>query len=290
MMNWLEVNGGVLRYQLRRASAGTSITTVLIHEMGGSLESWNMVCAGQPSDMTLLRYDTRSAGLSEKVMGELSIDTHVADLAALLDALDIQGPVALVGVAVGAAIAIRFAASHPQRVSHVIGMSPACGVAAEAREGALATAQRIRSEGLRQLIPVLLEKTWPAPLRTDARVFETYKYRWLAADPEGFAATFTMLAGLNLEDDLPRLPVRTLLVAGQYDGLRPPAEIQRLASFAPQIEALTVASGHFMPVQSPQLVVTLLRQFIVKNRTGATIYQDFIAHPPYRIGAAGHAA
>ncbi|MEN0107744.1 MAG: alpha/beta hydrolase [Pseudomonas sp.] len=290
MMNWIEVNGGVLRYQLRRASASAQVTTVLIHEMGGSLESWNIVCAGQPADMTLLRYDTRSAGLSEKVMGELDIDTHVADLAALLDALAIQQPVALAGVAVGAAIAIRFAARYPQRVSHVLAMAPACGVAAEARAGALATAQRIRQEGLRQLLPALLEKTWPEPLRSDPQVFHTYRNRWLAADPEGFAATFSMLAGLALEADLPRLPARTLLVAGQYDGLRPPAEIQRLAAFAPHIEALTVASGHFMPVQSPQLVLQLLRQFIVLNRSGAAIYQEFIAHPPYRVGAAGHAA
>lgn len=288
-MNWIEINGSVLRYQLRRV-AEPRATLVLIHEMGGSLESWDRHFAELPADMQVLRYDTRSAGLSEKVLGELHIDSHVADLAALLDALDIPGPVALAGVAVGAAIAIRFAACHPQRSSHLIGMAPACGVADAAREATRARAAALRQEGLRELIPALLEKTWPAPLRSDAEVFATYRLRWLAADPEGFAATFAMLADLNLEADLPRLPARTLLVAGEYDGLRPPQEIDRLAGFSAHIEALPVASGHFMPVQSPRLVLALLSQYVLDGRSGAQIYRAFMATPEHRVGASQHAA
>ena len=120
-MNWLEVNHTALRYEWR---PGAGPVLVLIHEMGGSLENWETVCQALP-DFQVLRYDTRCAGLSQKPVGELSIDEHVADLAALLDALDIQGPLAVAGIAVGAAIAIRFAARYPQRVSHLLAMAPA---------------------------------------------------------------------------------------------------------------------------------------------------------------------
>ena len=85
-MNWIEVNGCVLRYQLRRVQRPRA-TLVLIHEMGGALESWDSLFAALPADVQALRYDTRGAGLSEKVLGDLHIDTHVADLIALLDAL-----------------------------------------------------------------------------------------------------------------------------------------------------------------------------------------------------------
>lgn len=208
----------------------------------------------------------------------------------MLDRLQINGPLALVGVAVGAAIAIRFAALHPHRVSHLIALAPACGVAPTAREATLASASMIRQEGLKTLIPALLDKTWPAPLRTDAAAFERFNLRWLSAGPHSFAAIFAMLARMELEADLPRLPLHSLLVAGEFDGLRPPTEINRLAGFASHIEALQVASGHFMPVQSPRWVGALLEHYILEGRTGAEIYRDFMAKPEHRVAVSGHAA
>ncbi|HGJ8975550.1 TPA: alpha/beta fold hydrolase [Pseudomonas aeruginosa] len=289
-MNWIEVNQAALRYQLLPAERPDTPVLVLIHEMGGSLESWDDLCTTLAGELTLLRYDTRCAGLSEKFPGELAIDDHVADLAALLDALRIDTPVALMGVAVGAAIAIRFAARYPGRCQQLIGLAPACGVAASARDATRQRAAALREEGLGELVPALLEKTWPVPLRTDAGRFDAFRLRWRAADPQGFAATFAMLAGLELESDLPLLPQRTLLVAGEYDALRPPAEIDRLARFAAQIEPLQVASGHFMPLQSPRLVATLVRGYVCAGLSGSTLYRAFIEHPQHRVGASGHAA
>jgi 3-oxoadipate enol-lactonase len=286
-MNWLKANDQVLRYEL---SPKTGPVLVLIHEMGGALESWDQVCTLLQGKFQTLRYDVRGSGLSEKIVGEIDLDAHVHDLAALLDALQIDGPLALAGVAVGAAIAIRFAALYPQRVSHLIGLAPACGVAPAAREATLQRAQAIRLQGLKTLIPALLDKTWPAPLRTDVTGFERFSLRWQSADPHSFAAIFCMLARMELEADLPRLPLNTLLVAGEYDALRPPAEINRLAAFAHHIEALQVASGHFMPVQSPRWVSALLEQYVLEGRTGAEIYQVFMANPEHRVAVSGHAA
>lgn len=286
-MNWVNVNNQALRYEL---SPDTGPALVLIHEMGGSLESWDKVCTLLKGKFQTLRYDVRGSGLSEKIVGDVDLDTHIHDLAALLDTLQIKGPLALAGVAVGAAIAIRFAALYPQRVSHLIGLSPACGVAATHREAMLKRARTIRHEGLKTLIPALLEKTWPPPLRTNPAAFERFSLRWLSADPNSFAAIFAMLARMELDDDLTHLPPHTLLVAGQYDALRPPAEIERLAGFSRHIEALPVASGHFMPVQSPHWVSTLLEHYILQGRTGTEIYHVFMATPENRVGASGHAA
>ena len=95
---------------------------------------------------------------------------------------------------------------------------------------------------------------------------------------------------MELEYDLPRLPARSLLLAGQYDGLCPLQEIDRLAGFAQHIEALHASPGKFMPVQSPQWVSTLLVQYILEGRSGVNVYQEFIAQPHHRIAASEHAA
>jgi 3-oxoadipate enol-lactonase len=106
-MEFIELNGAALRYEL----TGTGDRTLLlIHEMGGSLESWDNVVPRFAGSRRVLRYDTRGAGLSQKARGELSVDTMADDIAALLDISGIKGPVALAGVAVGGAIALHFAA------------------------------------------------------------------------------------------------------------------------------------------------------------------------------------
>ncbi|MGK8204848.1 alpha/beta fold hydrolase [Burkholderia cenocepacia] len=286
-LNWLEVNGAVIRYELRR---GESLPTILIHEMGGALESWDRVWSLLPANQTLLRYDTRGSGLSEKLLEAPDIDTHADDLAELLDALGIVEPVVLAGVAVGAGIAIRFAARYPQRVRALVAMAPACGVAPEARDATLARATMIREHGLRDVIPSLLERTWPPALQTDASWYEAFRNRWLTADAASFAAIFAMLAKMNLDQDIARLPERSVLVAGSYDDLRPPREIDRLSAFADHVQSIHVASGHFMSLQSPKWVATLIQEFASGQDDAAEIYRRFIADAANRCGSAQHAA
>src|SRR5438067_251851 len=114
-MRFIEVNGVGLRYEL--TGAGPS-TVVLIHEMGGTLESWDGVVPILATTRQVLRYDTRGAGLSEKVRSALTFATMADDLMALVDALGIA-KVALAGIAVGGGIALATAARFPDRVTAV---------------------------------------------------------------------------------------------------------------------------------------------------------------------------
>src|SRR5690242_15353198 len=129
-MGFAEINGAGLRYAL---SGKGDRTLVLVHEMGGSLESWDDAARRFSQSRRVLRYDCRGAGLSQKVRGTLSIDTMADDIAALLDHVGITGKVALAGVAVGGAIALHFAARHSARASTVAVGSPATGIAGDRR-------------------------------------------------------------------------------------------------------------------------------------------------------------
>src|SRR5580704_3457456 len=111
-MNFIEINGSGLRYEL---SGSGERAVALIHEMGGTLESWDGVAPLLAKHRRVLRYDMRGAGLSQKVRGALSIDTMTDDLVALMDAAGIA-KAALAGVAVGGAIALHAAVRHPARV------------------------------------------------------------------------------------------------------------------------------------------------------------------------------
>src|SRR5882672_4601861 len=106
-MDFIEAGGVGLRYEL---SGKGDRTLVLVHEMGGSLESWDDVAPRLAESRRVLRYDTRGAGLSQKVRGEVTLDIMADDIAALLGTFGISGKVALAGIAVGGAIALHFVA------------------------------------------------------------------------------------------------------------------------------------------------------------------------------------
>ena len=67
-----------------------------------------------------VRYDERGCGMSEWRAGALSGDQWTADLAAVVDAAQPDGPVTLLGVSQGAATCIQYAIRHPERVARMI--------------------------------------------------------------------------------------------------------------------------------------------------------------------------
>jgi pimeloyl-ACP methyl ester carboxylesterase/DNA-binding CsgD family transcriptional regulator len=68
---------------------------------------------------SLVRYDERGTGLSDRDAADLSFEAMVADLEALVDALELQR-FALLGMSQGGAISIAYAARHPDRVSALV--------------------------------------------------------------------------------------------------------------------------------------------------------------------------
>ena len=115
-MNFIEANGVSLRYVVE----GIGKPIVLIHEMGGTIESWDLVVPALAAKRRVIRYDTRGAGFSEKIRGVLKIATMTNDLIALIDALGIEEKVALAGTAVGGAIALHTAVRFAGRISAAI--------------------------------------------------------------------------------------------------------------------------------------------------------------------------
>src|SRR4051794_28184239 len=87
-----------LRYTVsgRRGPPG-----LLLHEMGGSLESWDPMLQWRPAEQRVLRCDMRGAGGSEKIRAETTCTELADDVAALLDHLGATDPVDVAGCAIG---------------------------------------------------------------------------------------------------------------------------------------------------------------------------------------------
>jgi pimeloyl-ACP methyl ester carboxylesterase/DNA-binding CsgD family transcriptional regulator len=68
---------------------------------------------------TLIRYDPRGSGLSDRNVDDLTLDCWVADLEAVVDAAGLKR-FPLIGLCQGGAVAAAYAARHPDRVSRLI--------------------------------------------------------------------------------------------------------------------------------------------------------------------------
>jgi class 3 adenylate cyclase len=67
----------------------------------------------------LIRYDSRGSGLSDRHIGDYSLEAHMLDIEGVVDRLGLQ-TFALLGVLHSGPVAIAYAARHPERVSHLV--------------------------------------------------------------------------------------------------------------------------------------------------------------------------
>ena len=122
---WCERSGVGIRYEL---SGRRGRSVVLVHELGGSLESWDQVVPMLEPTLHVLRYDQRGAGLSEKVRAPFTAADQARDLEALLETADLTPPVDIAGVAAGAVVAVALAARRPDLARSLVLTSPSIGI------------------------------------------------------------------------------------------------------------------------------------------------------------------
>ena len=67
-----------------------------------------------------IRYDERGCGMTDRNVGDLSIDRWVADIEDIVGAADLREPFSLLGISQGAAICAAYAVKHPERVSKLV--------------------------------------------------------------------------------------------------------------------------------------------------------------------------
>ena len=257
-MPFVDANGVSLHYRLEGAR-GPAV--VLMHELGGTLHSWDAVAPPLAAARRVLRYDQRGAGQSEKVRQEFSNDVLVEDFEALAKGLGLEPPYHFVTVAAAATQALRYLEKHPHQVGSLTLCNPAPGVdpsRAAALDERAAFAMR---EGMRAGLPTTLDVSYPKTLG-DPADYQAYRGRYLGNDPVGFGYGFRALARTNMLHMLPLVRCPAMVVAGRHDTVRPHTGSADLAKKIPGARFELIEAGHFLPTQGPQPLAALLEDFL----------------------------
>jgi pimeloyl-ACP methyl ester carboxylesterase len=202
------------RLRVRYRDTGQGDPVVLVHGIGRSLEDWNEQHELLEGRHRVISMDLPGFGWSDRLPQRTTLARLGAWVPAFLDALAVEGPVHLIGNSLGGAVAMAFAAEHPERIRDLVLVNSA-GFGREVAIG-------IRLVALRPLAPLLLR---PSLTRS------TRAMRGLFHDP-----SFATEERIALTHRLSKRPTDAILEAahelGTFRGIREPWRRKLLAQLA----------------------------------------------------------
>ena len=209
---------------------------------------WRHLYRELSRDHTLIRYDARGNGLSDREVEEVSYEAFVRDLETVVDAAGVER-FALLGISQGCAVSIGYAVRHPERVTHLIlhggyalGSNKRVRTEAEREEaGAMLTLMRLgwgqENAGFRQLFT---SQFIPGGTKEQADWFN--ELQRVSTSPADAVRNLQANGEIDVTALLSKVTVPTLVMHARDDARVPFDAGRRLAAGIP--------GARFVPLQS----------------------------------------
>jgi 3-oxoadipate enol-lactonase len=261
------VDGVSLAYDVR--GSGPPLVLIMGYRLNSSAWPAEFV-EGLAEQFTLVLFDNRGTGLSDKPTSGYALSNMADDVIGLMDHLGITQSNVL-GYSMGGAIAQELVCHHPERVSSLVLIATLCGGPNAAYAGPTATRVMHNLEGMthaeaaRRIWAVTYE---PRYLATNREKIE-WQMQLEIENPTPLHAAdlqFQALVDFDSSKALPDVRARTLIVTGDGDQLIPPRNSEVLADLIPEAR-LTVLRGHGHRViwEAPRQCVTLVADFLERR-------------------------
>ena len=257
----IRANGIELYYELHGPAGADAL--VLSNGVLMSTGSWVYQVPAFSKQYRVLLYDCRGQWQSDHPKEPYSMEQHADDLAALLDALNIN-KAHLLGISYGAELSLAFALKYPERARSLLLSSTVSHV----------------EPTLRSIIQMWIE----AAKRKDAEMFYcvTYPFNfaesWIVANPQLLAQARTRyetldfdavvnlceaFQKLNITSELHHIKTPTLLMVGEQDALKPRHYADIIAREMPHAEYVIIpGSGHALCWEKWQVFNSLVLGFL----------------------------
>jgi len=221
--------------------------------------TWSPIYQALEERHQFIRYDQRGCGLSDRQPGAFNYEDWVTDLETVVDANNLDRFV-LFGMSQGAAIAVDYAARHPERVSHLVllGSFPlgwrhdALGAAYSARE----------SRAMIEMGMVGWEKDDPAILRLLSVLFmptaDVSELLWFTnylretTTKEAARRSLYLIGDVDITDQLAKVRAPTLVAHSLGDKTIPVSASRDIVTAIPNAEFFGLESqNHILLGREP---------------------------------------
>jgi 3-oxoadipate enol-lactonase len=247
---------------------GSSAPVVVF--LNGTMQTtvyWKALATRFKKKFRVLMYDARAQGQSELGEQALSLDTHVADLVALLRHVEVERA-HLVGVSHGAKVALACAAHSPGSVDHIVLCSAGAELTSRTKliiRSWLEVLQRSGLEAMaRAALPVAFGEDF---LARQARILPTIVEAIATRNSaEGLAAHLEAMSHYpSLNEIAQGIQAPCLVVSGTDDPLVPEKAAQELASSCNGHHERIAGAGHSVPAEAPELFGKIVSEFLQKS-------------------------
>ena len=254
-MNTISLNGFELAYERR----GRGKPLVLLHGYPLDHSIWEPVLPLLENDFDLILPDLRGFGESGMPAGPYGMADITADIAALLDALDIWQAV-IAGHSMGGYAALAFVRAYPQRTlglglvsTQVLADTP------EKKAGRYQEAGHILAHGVKEVAEGMSVKLTP-----DTELQASLKTLILRQRPDGLAGALRAMADRpDSSTLLPGCVFPVVLIHGLADGLIPVERARSVKVTVPQAQLTEISNvGHMPMMEAPKETAEALKMLI----------------------------
>lgn len=194
---------------------GAGKPVVLLHPVGLDHACWHKVASILARTHRVIAVDLRGHGQSPRLPGSTNIFDYAADVAALIERLDI-GPCAVVGVSFGGMTATALAIARPDLVSTVVVSACPSSIPDDARAALRARGDQAMKEGMAAILPETLARWFSDGFQSGDAV-EPYRRRLLADHPETWQDGWHTIAALDLGPRLSEIACPVLCIHAESD-------------------------------------------------------------------------
>jgi pimeloyl-ACP methyl ester carboxylesterase len=168
----------------------------------------------------VVTFDKRGQGLSDRIDGAPSLEERMDDLRAIMDVIGSRRAV-LLGVSEGCPMSVLFAATYPERVSHLILFGGFASAADRMPNDVWQShvEQMVKSWGTGETI----RRVAPSQVSNPEAVAQFAKYERLSSSPGALRTVLYIHRKIDVTSILPTVRVPTLVLHNQTDAQVPVA-------------------------------------------------------------------
>lgn len=254
-------DGVRLSFTLREAGSGARV--VLLHSLALDRSVWDGVVARLDGHASILTYDARGHGASDRPKGPYSVELFADDMAEVMDAAGWDSAT-IVGASMGGSVALAFAIRHPSRSSALGLIDTTAWYGPDARQNWEGRAQKAETDGFGALADFQATRWFSDGFRTQhPATVRQYLDRFLRGDIGAYGASCRMLGACDLRDGARSIAVPATIVVGEEDYATPVTMAQTLHDLIPR-STLTVIDGarHLTPIEVPDRIAAELERLL----------------------------
>jgi pimeloyl-ACP methyl ester carboxylesterase len=241
---------------------------ILLHGFGSSLQTWNDWQPALAHNHRVISLDLPGFGLTgPDASGDYSDARALAVLLALMDQLRIS-KAAFIGNSLGGKLAWLMAATHPERVSALVLISPD-GYASPGFDYNKPPEVPLAMRLLPYVLPSFmlrpsLASAFANPARLTPALYTRYRDMMLAPGVRrAIVARLAQVLLLPPEPLLRRITAPTLLLWGEQDGMIPVTNAADYATAIPNAKLVTLPNlGHVPQEEAPELTLKPVAAFL----------------------------